>query len=127
MTEFAIPTAGSQPWGITAGPDGNVWFTESFGNKIGRITPAGVITEFPIPTTGSRPSGSRPARTATSGSPSRAATRSAGSPPRASSPSSRCPLPAAARANITAGPDGNLWFTESAATATRSAGSPPPA
>jgi streptogramin lyase len=24
--------------GITAGPDGNVWFTEAFGNKIVRIT-----------------------------------------------------------------------------------------
>src|SRR4051812_44814101 len=24
--------------GITAGPDGNIWFTESLGNRIGRIT-----------------------------------------------------------------------------------------
>src|SRR5262249_39425251 len=31
--------------GIAAGSDGNVWFTEAIG-KIGRITPAGVITEF---------------------------------------------------------------------------------
>lgn len=36
------------PQGIAAGPDGNVWFTEEFGGRIGRITPAGVITEFPI-------------------------------------------------------------------------------
>jgi hypothetical protein len=34
---------------ITAGPDGNLWFAEYIGNKIGRITPAGVITEFPVP------------------------------------------------------------------------------
>ena len=47
ITEFTVPTAGSQP-GIAAGPDGNLWFTEITGNKIGRITPAGVITEFPI-------------------------------------------------------------------------------
>ena len=39
-------TAGSFPVGITAGPDGNLWFTEAGGNRIGRITPAGVITEF---------------------------------------------------------------------------------
>ena len=27
-------------------PDGNLWFTEEDGNKIGRITPAGTIAEF---------------------------------------------------------------------------------
>lgn len=27
----------SGPFGITAGPDGNLWFTEDFGNRIGRI------------------------------------------------------------------------------------------
>jgi virginiamycin B lyase len=32
-----------------------LWFTEDSGNKIGRITPAGVITEFSIPTPNSRP------------------------------------------------------------------------
>jgi streptogramin lyase len=36
-----------------AGIDGNLYFTESEGNKIGRITPSGTITEFPIPTSGS--------------------------------------------------------------------------
>ncbi len=34
------------PTGIAAGPDGNLWFTESDGNRIGRITPGGTITEF---------------------------------------------------------------------------------
>jgi streptogramin lyase len=42
------------PWGIAAGPDGNVWFTESGtnttnapnGKAIGRITPAGEIKYF---------------------------------------------------------------------------------
>lgn len=32
--------------GITAGPDGNLWFTEQVPGKIGRITPHGVVTEF---------------------------------------------------------------------------------
>jgi virginiamycin B lyase len=31
------------------GHDGNLWFTEYDGSKIGRITPAGTITEFPLP------------------------------------------------------------------------------
>jgi len=31
------------------GSDGNLWFTEWRGNKIGRITLTGQITEFPVP------------------------------------------------------------------------------
>jgi streptogramin lyase len=57
VTEFPIPTAASSPQSITAGPDGNLWFTERAGNKIGRITPAGVITEYPVITADSEPYG----------------------------------------------------------------------
>jgi streptogramin lyase len=32
--------------GITAGADGNLWFTDNYG--IGRITPTGQITVFPV-------------------------------------------------------------------------------
>lgn len=56
--EYKIPTENSHPDSITAGPDGNLWFTESaavfdletfeFINHIGRITPKGDITEFPV-------------------------------------------------------------------------------
>ena len=47
VTEFSAGiTAGAQPVGITAGPDGNLWFTEYSGDRIGRITPLGVVTEF---------------------------------------------------------------------------------
>jgi virginiamycin B lyase len=56
VNEFPVPTPGSQPAGITVGPDGALWFTEENGNKIGRITTGGVITnEFPIPTLNSSP------------------------------------------------------------------------
>jgi virginiamycin B lyase len=37
--------------------DGNLWFTELTGDKIGRITPAGSINEFPVPTASSRLTG----------------------------------------------------------------------
>jgi virginiamycin B lyase len=58
ITEFPIPTISSFPTGITAGPDGNLWFTEFHGNEIGRITTAGVVTgEFLIPTRLSDPEG----------------------------------------------------------------------
>jgi hypothetical protein len=57
IAQATVPTAGSQPEGIAAGPDGNVWFTEGFASQIGRITPTGTITEFAIPTLGSGPFG----------------------------------------------------------------------
>jgi streptogramin lyase len=57
ITEFAIPTSQSGLAEITAGPDGNLWFVESFGNQIGRISPSGTITEFAIPTASSQPEG----------------------------------------------------------------------
>ena len=43
----------SLPGSITAGPDGNVWFTESLTGdgaaRIGRVTPRGNIREFNVP------------------------------------------------------------------------------
>src|SRR5436309_1380140 len=48
ITEFTIPTAVSSPSGITAGPDGALWFTEQNGavNQIGRLTTTGSFKEF---------------------------------------------------------------------------------
>ena len=51
-TEFPIPTANSAPSGITVGPDGGLWFTESavigpigvFYNRINRMTLDGTVT-----------------------------------------------------------------------------------
>ena len=58
VNTFPTPTASSQPFGITAGPDGALWYSESSANKIGRILPTGVTnTEFPIPTAGGGPAG----------------------------------------------------------------------
>jgi hypothetical protein len=48
FTQFPIPTPGSHPYGIVAGIDGRLYFTEA-ANKIGRITTSGTITEFPTP------------------------------------------------------------------------------
>lgn len=38
----------SDPYGIAAGSDGALWFTNWRANAIGRITPGGEIAEFPI-------------------------------------------------------------------------------
>jgi streptogramin lyase len=56
---FAIPS-GSDARSIVQGPDGNLWFTLPYVNKIGRITPAGAVTEFTLPVAGSQPCGIAP-------------------------------------------------------------------
>ena len=50
MTEFAIPTANSLPWGITAGPDGNLWFEEQGALQVGRLSLAAAPTPTAPPT-----------------------------------------------------------------------------
>ena len=52
---FPLPVGSSLPFGIVAGPDGNLWVAASNSNKIDRITTAGVITEFPTLSAGSAP------------------------------------------------------------------------
>src|SRR2546430_13989331 len=46
---FRIPTANSEPEGITLGADGNMWVTDADANQIGRIDLKGSITEFVVP------------------------------------------------------------------------------
>ncbi|MFH1149575.1 MAG: hypothetical protein V1748_03785 [Actinomycetota bacterium] len=57
FVEYELSSGGCEPSRIAAGPDGNLWFTEWDGNKVGRITPQGVVTEFPLPTPNSQPWG----------------------------------------------------------------------
>ena len=112
FSQYPLPNAGSAPFWVALGSDGNVWFTERTGNRIGTITSTGEITEYPIPTAGSQPggitagpdgalwfteqTGNRIGRITTAGEITEFVL------PRASSG----PL------GITAGPDGALWFTE---------------
>ena len=55
FTMFDVPTAGAQPYGITLGADGALWFTEELSYKIGRMTPAGAFTEYDLPVPSSFP------------------------------------------------------------------------
>jgi streptogramin lyase len=109
FTEFPIPTSNSTPNYITKGPDGNLWFTEEAGSKIGKITPSGKITEFQVSTSQTNlfgitagPDGNiwfTEEFTSKIGkiTPSGTITEY---------PTSGNPY------GITAGPDGNIWFTE---------------
>lgn len=112
IIEYPLPTSTSNLYQITAGPDGNLWFAEADGNKIGKITPGGTITEYPIPTTLSSPVG------ITNGPDGNIwFTEYIGNKIGKITPSgtiTEYPLPTAISwpFGITAGPDGNLWFTE---------------
>jgi virginiamycin B lyase len=53
--EYGAACGQEGPFGITAGPDGALWFTERSNNKLGRITVAGEFTEFALPTAHSDP------------------------------------------------------------------------
>ena len=44
------PCSCSGPYVITAGPDGNLWYTDTNGNAVVRVTPGGAVTAFPLPT-----------------------------------------------------------------------------
>jgi streptogramin lyase len=114
VKEYPILTAASNPRGIAAGPDGNLWFVEYAGNKIGKMTPLGALTEYAIPTGGSATqeiaagsdgnlwfveiTGNKIGQLTTDGAFTEFAL-----PHGASQPNAIC-----------AGPDGNLWFTEAA-------------
>lgn len=113
ITVFQVPTSNSDPSGISAGPDGNLWFTENNVGKIGRLLRAnGQISEFSIPMGGSPlgivngPAGAlwyadeanKIGRVQTDGSITEFT----------------LPTPSGFRGpnHICVGPDGNLWFTE---------------
>lgn len=116
ITEYSVPTIPSNPLGITAGPDGTLWFTEFAANKIGRITTGATpgISEYSIPSSMSIPYGiavgpdhalwfaesntNKIGRITTGAMPTITEYSIVGTNDQ--------PM------QITAGPDGALWFTE---------------
>jgi virginiamycin B lyase len=116
IDEFPLPP-GTGPGGITAGPDGALWFVEEGTSMIGRITTTGAVTNhFPVPTgpastvspldqiiTGpdgalwfTEPRDNEIGRMTTAG----------GTPAEFA-----FPIPDGRPEGITVGPDGALWFT----------------
>lgn len=114
---YMIPTDSAFPAGITAGPDGALWFTESGSylagtTNIGRITTSGVITTYPTLTPDSQPwfiingpdgalwfteyGANNIGRITTDGVVTEYPT----------------PTPGSGPFGIATGPDGALWFTE---------------
>ncbi len=111
ITEFQLP-AGSDPDGITTGPEGNLWFTDSGTNSIGRITTGGHITEFSLPITSRHPRSIAPGPdgnlwfTSETGKDEIGRITPSGHVTGFAVPTGVEPQ------QITSGPDGNLWFTQ---------------
>jgi streptogramin lyase len=112
ITTNTLVTPTSDPLGIVAGPDGNLWFTEAGSRSIGRITPAGSLTYFGVPnSTFSAPqriaAGSDGNLWFTMGGPEIDQITTSGI-------ITEFPIPSgtASTLDITKGPDGNMWFTE---------------
>ncbi len=124
ITEYTLPTAGSNPLGIALGPDNNMWYTGTASGKIGRFNRSNsTFVEYTLPTA-TYGAGSFPvdlvAAPASDGSRLWFLTYNTGKVGTittagaiASAPFS---LPAGAHPRgITVGPDNNIWFTQEGA------------
>jgi virginiamycin B lyase len=49
VAEYQVPVPAATPFGITEGPDGNMWFTELNVGKVGMVTPSGSFSEVSLP------------------------------------------------------------------------------
>ena len=104
---------------MDVGPDGNLWFAEVLGNRIGRITTDGAITEFLVPTPNSRPTVVAAGPDGNLWFTERGTVASPGNKvgritPEGAITEYTLPNPGSRPLGITAGPDGNVWFTEQA-------------
>jgi streptogramin lyase len=114
ISEFPVPTPGATPWSIAAGPDGNLWFTERDGNKVGMINPmTHAITEFTVPTASCWPIGITSGPDGNLWFTEDASGKIGEIDPTTHAISEFRISPAGAEPwAITSGPDGNLWFTD---------------
>src|SRR5438552_4135844 len=112
VVEFSLPP-GSHPEGIAPAPDGNLWFAEAAGNKIGRITTKGKIAQFSIPTPSSSPKGIAPGPDGNLWFAEDVGNKIGRITPSGSITEFSIPTPSSHPRGIAPGPDGNLWFAES--------------
>jgi streptogramin lyase len=118
ITEYALSDPTAHPWNMTTGPDGNIWFTEKWGNKVGYINPTTRnITEFNLSNVAppgynypegiaTGPDGNIWVADENSGQISKITT--SGNITYYSLSYTTYPHPD----SVVAGPDGNMWFTD---------------
>ena len=118
VTEFPV-TNDQLPTDITAGPDGNIWFTEAMGTEIGMFNPTtDVVTQFALPI---KAAGADSSAIAVGPDGNIWFTdynaNAIGTVNLTTDAVSEFPIPTANAGpwDITLGSDGNLWFTETQA------------
>ncbi len=110
--EFPAPRYAS-PVGITAGPDGNIWFTERDANEIGVMAQDGtVLAQYRVPTANSAPEFITTGPDGNLWFTEWRAGKIARITPDGAITEFPTPTPNSAPTYITVGPDGNLWYTE---------------
>jgi len=109
-TYFDLAT-GANPYGIAAGPDGNLWITETDANNINRMTTAGVMIRYAIPTLASQPKGITAGPDGNLWFVEYAGNKVAKITPQGVITEYALNTAAAGPQEITVGPDGALWFT----------------
>jgi streptogramin lyase len=115
VTEYATLPAGSKPYSIVLGPDGNMWFTEIGTDKVGRFAPPvnsgdGIsIQQFSLP------AGGEPQAIAAGPDGNMWIAQTGASKIIRMNLSGQVTgeftTPSPAPNNIVPGPDGNLWYT----------------
>ncbi|MFC4496482.1 virginiamycin B lyase [Streptomyces ovatisporus] len=116
-----LPAGDAGPYGITAGPDGAMWFTELSADRIGRIVPTGdgpgrerpyTLEEFPLPVSDGCPAG---IAAGTDGGLWFALSRADAVgriDPGGTVAVHRLPTAGARPVNIAGAADGTMWFTQ---------------
>ncbi len=114
ITEFPAASVNAATGGIVAGPDGNLWFTESATNAIGMINPTThAVSSFATPTASSDPWGITVGADGNLWFTEQGANKVGMINPATHVMSEfDTPTTNSGPRAITAGPDGNLWFTE---------------
>jgi len=112
MTRYHVPgTKGNDITWLAAGPNGSLWFTRRYTDRIGRITRTGAITEFAVPAG----SGAMGVVVAPDGFVyyTELGRHAIGRLDPATGATTEYAVPSGgASVGLSLGPDGSLWFTE---------------
>ncbi len=107
---YSIPGTNTYPEDIVGGPDGNAWFIEHFGNKIGKVNPTGTITTY------ATAAGAEPRRITTGPEGNLWFSENAKKIGRITPSGKITEFPTIfsehGSENIATGPDGRIWFSE---------------
>jgi virginiamycin B lyase len=127
FVEYPLPPAFTTLTAITAGPDGNVWFTETGGSpgvvasdarwanvsRVGRITPSGTVNEYNVSASATFLVGIVTGPDRNLWVTDRAANKVFRVTISGTVNAYAMPTPSSGPSSITVGPDGNFWITES--------------